>query len=248
MKKYLMLLALTACGPFVVPLFKGDKGSAGKDGASGVQGEKGDRGEVGPRGMDGYSIVSRSEAASLVDCPAGGNTVVLAQDRDYDGVFTDADLQYSVSSFVACNGLIGAQGPQGLAGNPGQDGVNGQDGAQGPQGIPGTSSVLVGVGNMAVCSHSWMLFSDGRLILNESSASASSGNNLGTWYIPYDTAFNLAIGGNTTCSNMRYRLNTNLERILRYDNGCFLLESLNGDNNWANETALPLTDSRCNTL
>lgn len=123
---------------------------AGKEGPQGEQGPQGEAVEPGPQGPAG------SDGQTGPQCPAGQNgvSVVLITKTNSDGLNDIYTITYgdgTTSTFVVTNG---ANGQQGIQGNPGADGhtpvitiggngnwfVDGEDtgfSAQGPQGKTG---------------------------------------------------------------------------------------------------------------
>lgn len=108
----------------------GATGDTGPAGPAGPVGPTGPAGAIGPAGPTGPAGVAGPPGASLTvatlsvgdaSCPAGG-----AELQQVDG-----------GTSVVCNGLPGAQGPQGATGATGQAGPQGQPGAAGPQGDQG---------------------------------------------------------------------------------------------------------------
>lgn len=176
-------------GPPGEPGPAGSAGSVGINGHDGRPGSNGEPGAPGPEGEQGTEGEPGQEGAQGQPGPAGedGEPGEIGPAGPPGAAGTD--------------GIDGAQGPQGVAGDPGAVGPAGPVGPQGPSGI---STVVLGQGNLADCAHSWTLFSDGILMLEESSHAASASNNLGTWNVYVGVTFSLMIGGAITCSSAKY--------------------------------------------
>lgn len=71
----------------------------GPQGVSGAQGIPGAQGSPGP---SGYSIVAEIISASLIQCPNGGNILLIGTDINNSGVFALNDT--NIQSTVICNG------------------------------------------------------------------------------------------------------------------------------------------------
>ncbi len=99
-------------------------------------------GPQGPGGANGHSVVSQYLPAGELECASTGNRLDLYLDLDDSLSVTEGDLYQG--SLVACDGLngangtdgVGTPGPQGDVGPAGSDGV-GTPGPIGPQGLPG---------------------------------------------------------------------------------------------------------------
>lgn len=131
----LLLLGLTTCNGPEVPQgppgppgpqgstgAQGSPGQQGSDGSQGSTGPKGDTGNSGTNGVDGkpgISIVTSTLPASATQCPAGGYTIIIGQDTNFDGILDAGDL--NIQSSTICNGLDGIDGANGTNGTNGAD-------------------------------------------------------------------------------------------------------------------------------
>jgi len=149
------------------------------------------------------------------------------------------------------DGTTGAQGPVGASGKDGTNGSAGPAGAEGPAGKDGTNgkdapvSIVIGQGNLVDCQHGYTLFADGTFIAYESSHSASSSNNLGSWRVLQSARFAVLIGSQTICTNMHYE-KENDQYFLYYTkvaNGLnykFRLDEFNAPNDYSDRQGVQL--------
>lgn len=95
-----------------------DSTSSGQPGPPGKTGPSGPQGEAGSSGANVVFDISNYSS-----CPGGGKTLLVALDKDRDGLLNplfDSDFK----SLEVCNGLNGQDGQDG------QDGANGEDAPQ----------------------------------------------------------------------------------------------------------------------
>jgi len=99
----------------------GTTGTDGIDGATGPTGATGVTGTTGTDGIDGAdgkSVVTKVSAASITDCPNGGEKIEFFRDDNNDGIHQITETTLLGTSF-SCTGDDGATGPQGPAGSGG---------------------------------------------------------------------------------------------------------------------------------
>lgn len=143
------------------------------------------------------------------------------------------------------DGQPGSAGKDGAAGPKGADGANGSQGPAGANGKDAPVSIVIGQGNLADCQHGYTLFADGTFIAYESSHSASSSNNLGSWRVLQSARFAVLIGSQTICTNMHYEKEAD-QYFLYYTkvaNGLnykFRLDEFNAPNDYADRQGVQL--------
>lgn len=88
---------------------QGLQGSTGVAGPQGPQGPQGLQGSTGFAGTNGLSIVVATVTATALQCPTGGQVILLAQDAKRTGIYDVNDPDQS--SATICNGAAAAVTP-----------------------------------------------------------------------------------------------------------------------------------------